>query len=61
MEGFLSKKSIHIKDSFLHANYTGIIVNFVNLIFTCEFKLLLHAYMDVTTAYCYELSILQIA
>ena len=32
MEGVLSKKSIRINDSFLHANYIGIMINYYSII-----------------------------
>ena len=53
MEGDVGKKSIHIRDSFLHLNYIGIMTNqySINIVYVAIcILLLLHADSDVTTA-----------
>ena len=50
MEGYLSKISIHINNSVLHANNCAVwSINILSLLFTCEFIPLSRAHMDVTT------------
>ena len=53
MEGDLSKKSIHINESFVHAIYIGIVVIYIPiLLLTYEFILLISSCMDLKNACC---------
>ena len=51
LEGYLSKKSIHINESFVHAIALALwLIDIPILLFTCEFVLLLHARIGMTIA-----------
>ena len=51
MEGYLSKKSIHINESFVHAIALALwLIDIPILLFTCEFVLLLHVRIEMTIA-----------
>ena len=51
MEGYLSKKSIHINMAFVHAIALALwSIDIPILLLTCEFVLLLHARIGMTIA-----------